>query len=346
MQPVRLCFTGLSFLACIINFATTPKASASFKLYVSNEISGDVSVIDGEALNVLSTFPVGKRPRGIQVTSDGQFLLVAVSGSPRMGPGADPDRAHQPKADKPADGIVVIDRASGKALRKVAVGSDPEAFAVSVDGRSLYVSNEDTAELSAWDLASEKNLWTARVSEEPEGVALHPNRPEVFVGCEGGGDIYIMDTTTGQQLGRIPVGARPRSIGFSPDGNDAYVALEGEGSLAVLDVPGRRLRSTLKLDPAPTLPMGVAVAHDGRQIFVTTGRMGKLAVIDTATGKAVFVEVGKRPWGVALSPDGQRIFTANGPSDDVSVVDATTQREISRITVGHGPWGLAIGPKE
>jgi len=344
MKPPSFCVPVLLNLVCILNLATAE--TSPYVLYVSNEISGDITVVNGETLTVLHSFPVGKRPRGIEITPDGAHVLVALSGSPRMGPGADPERARDLKADKSADGIAVVDRATGKIARTLSVGSDPEKFALSADGHSLFVANEDTAEISAWDYASGQKLWVAPVSEEPEGVAVHPRRPEVFAGCEQGGDIYVLDTATGQQLSRILVGARPRSIAFSPDGNQAYVALEGEGSVAVIDVTTRQLRSKIKLDPAPTLPMGVAPLPDGRHLLVTTGRIGKLARLDLASEKAVLAPVGKRPWGVVLSPDGKRVFTANGPSNDVSVVEVETMKEIARVKVGQGPWGLAIGPRE
>ena len=37
----------------------------AFDIYVTNERSGDVSVIDGETNAVVATIPAGKRPRGI-----------------------------------------------------------------------------------------------------------------------------------------------------------------------------------------------------------------------------------------------------------------------------------------
>ena len=44
--------------------APTPKRGA-YAIYVTNENGGDVSVIDSDSLEVVSTIPVGKRPRGI-----------------------------------------------------------------------------------------------------------------------------------------------------------------------------------------------------------------------------------------------------------------------------------------
>src|SRR2546429_3104473 len=50
----------------------------AYHIYVTNEKSGDVSVIDGATREVLATIPVGKRPRGIRVSPDATTLFVAV----------------------------------------------------------------------------------------------------------------------------------------------------------------------------------------------------------------------------------------------------------------------------
>jgi len=54
------------------------------------------------------------------------------------------------------------------------------------------------------------------------------------------------------------------------------------------------------------------------------------------------IPVGQRPWGIALSPDGRKLYTANGISNDVSVVDTATNKVITTIKAGDGPWGIAL----
>jgi YVTN family beta-propeller protein len=56
------------------------------------------------------------------------------------------------------------------------------------------------------------------------------------------------------------------------------------------------------------------------------------------------IKAGKRPWGIGLSPDGKNAFVANGPSNDVSVIDVEQRREVQKIPVGDGPWGLTVVP--
>src|SRR5262249_95340 len=135
----------------------------SYLVFISNERSDDVTVIDGTTDAVVTTFPVGKRPRGIHATPDGKRLFVTLSGSPRMAAGVDENGA---PADKRADGLGVIDGAARKLIDRWHVGSDPEQFAVSKDGKFAFIANEDDASASIIDLASGQSRGKVKVSEE------------------------------------------------------------------------------------------------------------------------------------------------------------------------------------
>src|SRR5690606_30050114 len=78
-----------------------------YRVLVTNERSGNLTVIDGPTRAVVATLPLGKRPRGLKISPDRKLLYVALSGSPISPPGTDP--ATLPPADKGADGIGVVD---------------------------------------------------------------------------------------------------------------------------------------------------------------------------------------------------------------------------------------------
>src|SRR5437899_3003306 len=67
--------------------APLPEWKSGYRVYVTNESSGDLSVINGSTLEVIATVPLGKRPRGIHVSPDGRTIYVALSGSPQAPPG-------------------------------------------------------------------------------------------------------------------------------------------------------------------------------------------------------------------------------------------------------------------
>jgi len=57
--------------------------AGAFSAYVSNEKSNTISVIDTDKFAVVKTIKVGQRPRGIDLTKDGKFILVAVGTTTR-----------------------------------------------------------------------------------------------------------------------------------------------------------------------------------------------------------------------------------------------------------------------
>jgi len=64
----------------------TARAAPSYQVYVTNERSGDITVINGGDFSVAATIPVGKRPRGIHASPDGKSAYVALSGTPIEAP--------------------------------------------------------------------------------------------------------------------------------------------------------------------------------------------------------------------------------------------------------------------
>ena len=75
-------------------------------LFVSNEKDDTVSVIDTETLEVVNTFEVGERPRGITLSKDKTKLYICASDS---------------------DTVQVVDAKTGEILHDLPSGEDPGA---------------------------------------------------------------------------------------------------------------------------------------------------------------------------------------------------------------------------
>ena len=336
------------FLTALFAVCSTSckKAPDPKLVYLSAEASGEIVVVDPDSAAVLVRIPVGKRPRGLKVSRDGRSLYVALSGSPRGGPNVDESKL--PPADRSADGIGVVDLVTKKLVRTFPSGQDPEAFDLSLDGKTLYVSNEETAELSVLDLESGKIGHKVAVGKEPEGVTLRPDGKAVYVTSEQDSSVTAIDTSTFAVLATIPTGLRPRGIAFTKDGSTAFVTNELGGTLTVFDANKNQPLATIKIESAVPLgqrPMNAVFSPDEKQLFVSTGRGGAIAVIDVA--KRAFdhlIEgVGARPWGVAMDSAGKRLFTANGSSDDLSIIDVASGKVSAHVAVGGLPWGVVTG---
>ena len=324
-------------------------AASTHLVYVSAEDSGEILAVDVDKGEVAARIPVGKRPRGIKASPDGKLLYVALSGSPRGGPGVDESKLAP--ADRTADGIGVVDLGTHKLLRTLPSGQDPESFDVSRDGRTLYVSNEETAEMSVVDLRAGNVVHKVAIGHEPEGVRLRPDGKVVYVTAETDNLVFAVDTRKLTVVGQIATGPRPRGVAFTADGATAFITCENGAVVTVVDARKHAPIGSIKIEakaktPLGPRPMGEVLSPDGKTLYVSTGRGESVAVIDVATKTVTRLidGVGGRPWGIGVSADGTRVFTANGPSNDVSVIDTATGTVVKRIKVGGLPWGLVVAP--
>src|SRR5882757_2320398 len=125
--------------------------AGAFMAYVSNEKSNTVSVIDTDKWAVIKTIKVGQRPRGIEFTRDGKFVMVAVGDD---------------------DTIQMIDTGSQEVTDTLPSGPDPELFIQDKAGKILYVANENDNTVTIIDLEKRARMGDVQVGVEPEGMAL------------------------------------------------------------------------------------------------------------------------------------------------------------------------------
>ena len=300
----------------------TPFATyAKDRIFVTNEKSNTMSVIDAETLNVEHTIDVGDRPRGIGLSPDSSELYVAISEENK---------------------IVVLDPNSLKILRDFEAGSDPETFGVHPNG-NIYISNEDDAKASVFDPKTGKQLAEIKVGLEPEGVAVSPDGKRVIVTSESTNMLHVIKAPENVIESNILIGSRPRAAVFTKSGDIAYATAEISGEVVKVDMNKAKILKTASLGDAKAKPKDVILAKDEKTIYVAGGRANKIIVMDADTLEIIKgIPVGKRVWGLAMSGDGQRVFTTNGVSGTVSVIDTGKNEVIKTIEVGKFPWGVVV----
>ncbi len=294
--------------------------------YVSSEKDNSLTLIDMVTLTVKGTIATCKRARHLQLTPDGKVMVACTDSN---------------QAD-------IIDPASGKSLRRVGLGDEPEAFDLSPDGKTIYVSNEDEGEASFIEAATGKVLKKVKVGKEPEGVKVSADGKTLYVTSEVASMVHVIDTATAKVMKNIKVGKRPRRMAITPDGKELWVTNELDASVSIVSTADHSVIGTLKFEvkgarAADITPVGIQMTRDGKRAFVALGRANHVAFIDVAARKVTDqVLVGKRAWNVMLDKAEARLLVVNGLSDDVTVVDVAGAKAVKSIPVGRVPYGVVI----
>ena len=314
----------LAFL--VVAAALAAAAHAQGTAYVSSEKDNALTLIDTRTLAVKGTLPTCKRARHLQLLPDGK-LMVACADS------------------NAAD---VIDPATGKSLRLIPLGDQPEAFDISPDGKTIYVSNEDEAEASFVDAASGKVLQSIKVGQEPEGVKVSADGKTLYVTSEVASMVHVIDVASAKVVKNVKVGKRPRRMAITPDGKELWVTNELDASVSIVSTADHSVTGTVKFAvkgarAEDISPVGITMTKDGKRAFVSLGKANHVAFIDVPGRKVTdLVLVGKRAWNVTLDKAEARLCVVNGLSDDVTVVDVAGAKAIKSIPVGRVPYGVVI----
>jgi YVTN family beta-propeller protein len=186
---------------------------------VSNADDSSVAVIDVATQSILTTIDVGSEPRNLDVTPDGDTVLV-------------PNRH--------SDSVSVISTATDTVTTTVTDVSfdEPYAVAVSPDGSRAWVVNKkggssgggaDPGSVTVIDTATNTVSGTVDDAcfDSPEGIVATAST--IYVVNRGADNVCPIDSTSMAVGPAIAVGAEPRFAVVTPDGSALYVANNGVG---------------------------------------------------------------------------------------------------------------------
>ncbi|MEO0973955.1 MAG: PQQ-dependent catabolism-associated beta-propeller protein [Pseudomonadota bacterium] len=294
---------------------------AEGRIYVTNEHDGTLSIIDATTYEVLDTTPVGEQPRGVGLSPDGKELYIA------LGRG---------------DAIAVVDPSSGKVIRHLDGGEDPENFQVHANG-DLYIANEEDAQASVLRPQSGEVIAVVEVGLEPEGVAISPDGELVIITSESTNMLHVIRTQDHELIENVLVGSRPRSATFSADGRYAYATAEIGSEIVRVDLESFEIDRRAKLKNPNSKPKDILEHAESGRLFVAGGRSNSIYVLDADTLQVLDeIPVGRRVWGLGFDKARERLFTTDGGSDTVSVIDVKSNKVLTTIKVGGGPWGVVV----
>jgi PQQ-dependent catabolism-associated beta-propeller protein len=301
--------------------------AAALEIFVSNEKGNSISIIDGETLELIETVPVGNRPRGIALSSDGRHLYICASDD---------------------NTIQVLDTESRKVVGNLPSGPDPELLVLSPDDALIYVANEDDNMVTVVDIASKAAVTEIPVGVEPEGMGVSHDGKWIVNTSETTNMAHFINADTLDITDNVLVDQRPRFAEWTSDDTEIWVSSEIGGTVSVIDNATRQIKHKVTFEvpgvPSEALqPVGVRITDDRTLAFVALGPANRVAVVDAQTFEVKeYLLTGQRVWQLAFSPDEKFIYSTNGVSNDISVIDVENLEVVKSVPVGQLPWGVAV----
>ena len=302
--------------------------SGSIRIYVTNSLGDDITVIDVASRKVVDDIHVGKGVHGICAAANGRTIFSTIESE---------------------NNLKTIDTATDKIVNTIALTGRPNQCAATPDGHYVGVPIRDRDSVDIVDTELNKVVKVLPVSS-PHNSYNASSNDRMFVSSMGDHAIDLIDLKTMSYTEKIPVGGIPRPYAVSRDGQLLYSALTDLHGFVIASIPDRRVITRVELPPAPpsscileprTPTHGLELTPDSKSLWVTSLGDGGVYVYDVATKKiSKEIHTGECPNWITVSSDGSYVAVSNSASDDCSIIDASTRQEIARVKVGKGPKRL------
>jgi YVTN family beta-propeller protein len=298
-------------------------AAARFpeRVYVPNNDSNSVTVINPKTFETIRTFGVGALPQHITPSWNLRWLYAG---------------------NNDGNSLTVIDPKTARPRRTIPV-TDPYNLYFTPDGKLAIVVAEresrlDLRDPKTWKLISSIPIPFSGVDH----LDFSARGDYLLASAEFSGHVVRVDLRKRKVTGDAEVGGQPVDVKLAPDGRRFYVANQSRNGVSVTDP-----RSMREVDFIPTGAgaHGLYVSRDTRFLYVANRLAGTISVIRFHDDHVVATwGVGGSPDMLQLSPDGRQLWASNRYDGTISVIDTRTGKVTHTIPVGSEPHGLAYFP--
>jgi YVTN family beta-propeller protein len=160
-------------------------------IYLTNWDENRVTILDGQAEEVLKTLTMAENPNHITVSRDSKLVFVTNYSS---------------------DTLTVVDAEAGAIIKTIKVGHHPMAPAITPNGRWLYVSNIDSGTVSVIDVERQEVVKEIVTKGTPQHVALDRGGRLLYVTNPEREGLQVIDTFTNSVIRDIYTGPDPQQI--------------------------------------------------------------------------------------------------------------------------------------
>jgi YVTN family beta-propeller protein len=294
------------------------------RVYVANESSNSVTVIDARTYQVLATVDARNHAtHDLALSRDGSLLLATNLASGRLS---------------------LIDTATMETVGSIYTGERAHVVAFTNDDRQAWIANIAENNVSILDIATRRILGTIPTGKGPTGLAFSRDGRYAYVSNLGDKTVAVVDTTTQAVVKSISVGTNPHFLILGPDGR-IWGCNTGSNDIYVIDPGTQEIVGSFQVGPSP---QQIAFGYKGLQgplAYVTVAGFNKVLVLGgEATRLRVMeeIDVGEAPNGIWANSQGTRVFVVHERSNDLRVIDTGTSRVIATVPVGQKPIRVVV----
>jgi YVTN family beta-propeller protein len=289
------------------------------RVYVANESSNTVTVIDALTFKVIATVDTKNfATHDLALSRDGTRLYATNLASGRLS---------------------VIDTRALETIASIYTGRRCHVVALTHDNRFAWVANIGDDTISVVDTHDYRIVGTIAVGNGPTGLTFSRDGSFAYVSNQGDKTVAVVDTASYRVIKTIPVGANPHFLTLGPDGR-IWGANSGGNDIYVIDPVTQTKVATLEVGPNP---QQIAFAYKGMagpNAYVTVSGADRVAVVSINNTRMQVLEsiaVGDKPNGILANTEGTRIYVGDEGSNDLRVIDTGTNALIAITPVGHKP---------
>lgn len=237
--------------------------------------------------------------------------------------------------------VVAVDLTTGRVLRRVATFADPRSIE-SLAGRAAIVAHTASGRLTLVDGPSLGVEEIEGVFEAPRYTAARADGRIAYVSDSAREEVVVVDVRRRRTLARLRVGGAARHLSLSPSGSRLWVSLGTKAAriaIVALDEPLRpRLVTSFR---PPFLAHDVGFTPNGREVWVTSGDRGRVAVYDARAGLVRTFAADAPPQHVSFV--GGRAFVTSGDDAILRVHRLSDGRVLRSTPLPAGSYNVQQG---
>jgi YVTN family beta-propeller protein len=320
--------------------STPLPVSSQDRVYVAEQTSGTVSVIDPASNKLLGVIRLGDPvPGALSPLYRGQLLVHGL--------GFSPDHRTIAVVSIGSNSITFIDTESNKILGVVYVGRSPHEAFFTPDGKELWATVRGENYVSVIDPVQMKEVRRVQTANGPGMVLFRPDGRYAFVPSSFTPELDVVDMKNYEVVARVPQ-ASPFSpnLAVSCDGTEVWFTLKDSGKVQVMSAqPPFQILNTLDAGPICNHVTLVDNAN-GKFAYVTVGGENVVKVYSRGEKPSLVatISTGDLPHGIWVSGDGTRVYVGLENQDAVIAIDTLANRIIATIPIGQQPQALIYVP--